>query len=391
LHNLSLHNSLKEFSMGEALMSRSRALAAINHELPDRIPVSVGGITTPKPYAERLNLSRTTDLPECGSGEGLYHLTEPEAQALKELRGALGLDLARCAPKYTGPELTKWFSHWGTIAQGPNDPGYSQSRIGNPLEGVTTLKQVESFAWPSVQTFDYAGLRKAAQEIGDKARVLSIGWEPVFNRVLDLFGMEDAMMKLHLQPEFIEAAVAHIEEHILARAERALRAAADLFDIFGWGDDFATHRGLFISPEHWRRFFAPSYRRLIELVKSYGLKFNLHCCGTFIDVLPDLVDMGVDIWHPCQVHLPGNEPEFLKREFGEHLTFCGAINTQNTLPFGTIEDVRREVRERIAVLGRGGGYICSPDHDVLPEVPVDNLFALLDEAKKNRNPLCVRE
>ena len=193
--------------------------------------------------------------------------------------------------------------------------------------------------------------------------------------------MEQGMINLHTQTQLIEAAVEHIEAFVLAKAKRALEAGADLLDMFGWGDDFATHRGLFISPGHWRRFFAPSYGRLIELVKSYGLKFHLHCCGTFVDVLPDLIEMGMDIWNPCQVHLPGNEPAFLKREFGQYITFCGAINTQHTLPFGTPEDVRQEVRERIAVLGRGGGYVCGPDHDVRPDVPVENLLAMIDEAK----------
>jgi len=349
----------------------------------------VGGITRPRPFAERLGLSSAPDLPEIASGERIV-VDSRSGKALSELYAALGSDFSGRAPKYCGPDLPEGLTHWGTIVQGPFDSGYGQDRQILPLADASSMADIERFPWPSPDDYDYVGIRSGAADLGDKARSLSIGWEPIFNRVLDLFGMEQGMINLHMQPQLIEAAVEHVEAFVLEKTRRALEAGVGSFDIFSWGDDFATHRGLFIRPSHWRRFFAPSYRRLIELVKRHDLKFNLHCCGTFVDVMPDLIDMGVDIWNPCQVHLPGNEPEFLKREFGKHITFSGAIDTQHTLPFGTQEDVRREVRERIDVLGRGGGYFCGPDHDVFPDVPVENLLALVDEVKSYRNEACTR-
>ncbi len=137
-----------------------------------------------------------------------------------------------------------------------------------------------------------------------------------------------------------------------------------------------------ISPEHWRRFLKPTYRKVFELLKSYGLKVWFHSCGQFRPVMSDLIDIGMDVWETVQTHLPGNEPEILKREYGEHITFYGGISTQRTLPFGTVDDVRREVRERIRVLGRGGGYIVGPDHGIMPDVPVENVLAMFDEARK---------
>ena len=100
------------------------------------------------------------------------------------------------------------------------------------------------------------------------------------------------------------------------------------------------------------------------------------------EIIPDLIEIGCDILEPTQVHLPGMAPLELKREFGMDMTFFGAICTQKTLPYGTPDDVRREVRERVRVLGKGGGYICSPDHTVLDDVPVENVLALYDEAKR---------
>jgi uroporphyrinogen-III decarboxylase len=95
-----------------------------------------------------------------------------------------------------------------------------------------------------------------------------------------------------------------------------------------------------------------------------------------------MIDMGMDVWETVQVHLPGNEPEVLKREYGQHLAFYGAINSQRTLPFGTPEDVRAEVRERIRVLGKNGGYICGSDHSIMADVPIENVLAMLDEARR---------
>ncbi len=175
----------------------------------------------------------------------------------------------------------------------------------------------------------------------------------------------------------------------MVRVERALQGADGACDTFWWGDDFADARGVMIGPDNWRRLFAPSYRRLLDLVHSYGLKFRLHCCGTFVDVMPDLVDMGLDLWETCQFHLPANDPKLLKNEFGQHITFCGGVNCQQTLPFGTPEEVRREVRELIDIVGRGGGYMCGPSHDISPDVPKENLFAMLDEIKNYYNPECV--
>jgi uroporphyrinogen decarboxylase len=277
---------------------------------------------------------------------------------------------------------------WGTKGIADNS-GYSESRGGHPFVGIESVREVERYRWPSPDDYDYAGLRGEFERAGSLARSLHLGWQPIFCRVLDLFGMQEAMVKMHTRPALIEATVAHVADFVLAAAERALRACGDLLDIYWYGDDFATQRGLMISPEHWRRFYAPAYRRIFELARSYGVKMWFHSCGSLVPVMPDLIDMGMQVWETCQVHLAGNDPATLKREFGRHIAFYGAINTQSTLPFGTVEDVRREVRERIAVLGRGGGYICGPDHTVMRGTPVENVLAWLDEAKANADPACV--
>jgi len=208
------------------------------------------------------------------------------------------------------------------------------------------------------------------------------GWLPLICTLFDLFGLEETLVNFHLGPRVIEAAVTRLEEFILEFTRRQLEATKGVADIYWYGDDFATQRGIMISPEQWRRYLLPTYRKIFALVREYGVKMWFHSCGTFRPVLPDLIDAGMDVWETVQVHLPGNEPEVLKREYGKDIAFYGAINSQQTLPYGTPEEVRAEVRERVRVLGKGGGYICGGDHSILPDVPIENVLAMIDEARK---------
>jgi len=199
---------------------------------------------------------------------------------------------------------------------------------------------------------------------------------------MDMFGMEESMILMHTEPKVIEAALSRIEDFLLRTMKRVLDAFAQQSFAFWVGDDFSTQRGMMLSPPMWRTFLKPVYRKLFDLIKSYGLLVWFHSCGTFRPVLPELIDIGMDVWETVQVHLEGNDPQVLKDEFGAHITFFGAINCQQTLPYGTPDDVRREVRERIRVLGKGGGYICGPDHSIQSNMPAENIAALYDEIRK---------
>jgi uroporphyrinogen decarboxylase len=196
--------------------------------------------------------------------------------------------------------------------------------------------------------------------------------------------MEETLVSLSLEPERIEAALGRIEEIILDFCRRMIAASGVRGEIFWFGDDFASQKGMILSPVQWRRFLKPVYARVFNLAKKHGMKVWFHSCGTFRPVFGDLIDIGMDIWETAQVHLPGNEPDVLKREYGKDITFYGGINSQTTLPYGTPEQVRSEVRERVRVLGKGGGYICSSDHAILADVPFDNVLAMIDEARKTQ-------
>jgi uroporphyrinogen decarboxylase len=181
------------------------------------------------------------------------------------------------------------------------------------------------------------------------------------------------------EPLLFEAALGQVFRHTFDYCQRFLAACGDALHILYLGDDFATQRGLMISPKLWRKYLKPRYARLFDLGKRAGKFVWFHACGDVTAVLPDLIDIGVDVWETVQLHTLPISPDQLKHEYGKHLTFFGGTNTQR-LPFATPEEVRAEVIRCIEALGEGGGYICGPDHHIKPDVPPANAIALFDSA-----------
>lgn len=364
--------------------SRERILKSLAHVQPDLTPIFMMSVEDKDAWLKRFSATDEVDL------------------WLK-----LGLDLVTVRVPYTaayaaqdrtifGQPIGNTYGSWGA--------GYSKERGHFPLQGATSVAEVEAFPWPNPSQFDYEAAALALQNLPpDKAKGLKLqyslhkpgqsretsarssgNWLPILCNLMDLFGIEETLVNLHAQPDLIKAAIAHLEDFTLEFARRALEATHNFVDTAHWGDDFSTQRGLMVSPAHWRKFLKPTYRKIFDLIKSYGLRAWFHSCGTFRPVMPDLIEMGMDVWETVQVQCPGNEPEVLKREYGRDITFYGAISTQTTLPYGTEEQVRAEVRDRIRVLGEDGGYICGNDHVILMDVPVQNVLAMLDEARRFR-------
>ena len=326
-----------------------------------------------------------------------------------ELRDELGLDIREVRPVYIGKNaeigLDLWGNKFGSVG-GAGGAGYSSTRNHHFLSNINSFSDINKFEWPSPDNFDFEVVTVALKSLpDDKAKLIRMayaadtpgqnrkeasrapragGWLPLLCTLFDIFGMEETLVNLHTNPKWIEAIIDHLEELLLGIEERLLEASRGSAEIFCFGDDFATQRGLLISPDHWRRFLKPTYSKIYSLAKKYGLKVWIHSCGSFRDVLPDMIDIGMDVWETTQVHLQGNNPEEIKHEYGQHIAFFGAISTQHTLPYGSPDAVRNEVRERIEILGRGGGYICGGDHTILDDVPISNIIALVDEAKRFR-------
>ena len=327
-----------------------------------------------------------------GTIAGLYRATVPGLEAylgvtgVEQVARSLNIDdrwLSLRSSFEDPPGSAHWRTVWGTSMK--SDGGattYSAESGPRPLREAATVQDVEAYAWPSPDEFVLEDATSACRADLESYSLVFGGVPPTFCTLSELMGMDTALMNMLLAPAVVEATVVRIAKIGLEVTQRALAQCGSLLHQFYLWDDVADSRGLLFRPKLWRRWIRPHLADQVAAIKRHGIVAHYHCCGVMAEIIPDLIDIGVDVLDPCQVHLPGMEPAWLKREFGQHITFWGGVNTQRTLPFGSAEDVRNEVRELVRTLGHDGGYVLSPDHSLMPDVPPGNIVALYDEGAK---------
>ena len=334
--------------------SRERQLAAIRHEPTDRISIDAISVENQAEVAKYLNIDPANVLDR------------------------LGIDGRILSAGYTGkardPENGIYFTEWGT----PSTGDYSTYRL-NPLESAESVSEVDKYPYPDPNQYNFESAGQWAKTLSEKYAIRGPYWQPLFCRACDLFGLEEALVKMVTQPAVFEAVIDRVFSYLAQFCENLLTACGDGMPIFCLGDDFATQRGIMMSPELWRKFLKPRYAKLFEIGKSKGKFVWFHSCGDITAVLPDLIDIGMDVWETVQLHTLPISAEELKKEYGKHITFFGGINTQR-LPFISPDEVKAEVINCINVLGKNGGYICGPDHHIKPDVSAENTVALFDTA-----------
>jgi uroporphyrinogen decarboxylase len=197
-------------------------------------------------------------------------------------------------------------------------------------------------------------------------------------------GLERFLMDLVECPDIAEAISRRAARFYQERALRALEASDGQIDIIGSGGDVGTQQGMMVSPALWRKHIKPYSTQLIKPFKEAGCKTFYHSCGSIVPVIPDLIEMGLDILDPLQPKAAGMDPVILKRQFGERLSFHGGVDVQELLPRGTPGQVAAEVRRVIDTLGAHGGYIVCSAHALQPDTPVENVLALFKTAQEYR-------
>ncbi len=206
----------------------------------------------------------------------------------------------------------------------------------------------------------------------DTFKIGSIGFS-MFERAWTLRGMENFLGDMLLEPNFAHALLDAICEFNLKIIEIALR-----YDIDGFcfGDDWGQQKGLIMGPKLWREFIKPCMARMYDRVKSAGLFVIQHSCGDILDIFPDLVEIGLDVYQTFQPEI--YDIRAVKKQFGKELSFWGGISTQRLLPFASPGEIKTKTREIMEVLGRGGGYIAAPTHAVPQDVPPENILAMIE-------------
>lgn len=196
---------------------------------------------------------------------------------------------------------------------------------------------------------------------------------------------DDWLMAHMLYPEYIQEVFEMQTQTMLKNLEIYRQAVGDRIQIV-WisGTDFGTQNGEFFRPEVFRELYKPYYQRINDWVhQNTPWKTFYHCCGSIVNYLDDFVEMGVDILNPVQLSARGMDAHMLKEKYGDKLVFWGGgVDTQQTLPFGTPEQVRQQVKERLEILSKGGGYVFAPIHNVVAKTPVENLIAMYEAVKE---------
>jgi uroporphyrinogen decarboxylase len=207
---------------------------------------------------------------------------------------------------------------------------------------------------------------------GDRFAVASIGYA-LFERAWSLAGMENVLAAMLNAPSFVHELLDRILAYDLEVTRRALSFG---IDGMRFGDDWGQQRGLIMGPVLWREFIKPRIARLYGLVHEHGKKVFIHCCGRVEEILPDLIECGVDVFNPFQPEVM--DVEDIKCRFGDTLTFFGGISTQKTLPFATPAETREETKRLLDRIGKNGGYIAAPAHDIPKDARPENIAAMIE-------------
>ncbi|MFZ2658665.1 MAG: uroporphyrinogen decarboxylase family protein [Victivallales bacterium] len=235
-----------------------------------------------------------------------------------------------------------------------------------PVENLHPVSDISRWeneiSIPDVSKMDWLSIKEKNENI-DRSEFLVQGFVEMglFERSYLLLGMENAMIAYIEHPNEMFSMIGAIADYKIELVRKFHEAAG--IDVLWYGDDWGTQNNLFMSPETWRTIIKPHTKRIYDAAKKLGIIVNQHSCGKIESVFGDIIEMGADIWNPCQ---PCNDLAGLKRLFGKRISFCGGIDSQFVLDRKgvTTDEVRAEVRLRIDQMAGGGGYIASPSHGV---------------------------
>ena len=281
---------------------------------------------------------------------------------------------------------------WGSLWE--RRPGAIYYEVVDSPIRTATIADLDRYPWPDLaHPGRFAGLRERAKAIQDAGyAVVALSGVSPFEQAYMSRGVEQWLLDLAGDPDFALALLRKITDLMKASVIRLLEEAGEYIDVLITGDDLGSQTATLISPRMYRRMIKPFHTEIYqEIKKRTKAKIFYHSDGNIYPLLGDLVEIGIDLLNPVQVNAGDmGDTARLKREFGDRLSFCGAIDTGWVLPHGTPEDVRAEVRRRIRDLGPGGGYILASVHCIQPDVPLENVIAMLDEAKiAGRYPLAL--
>jgi len=406
--------------MGE-MTSRERVTAALEHEETDRIPIDVGGtrISGISAVAYRSLLEYLGRDEEVRVYDIKQQLAMPSVEMIRRLGGDV-VQLTRLGPTTGMPflRIDRWregkltdgrpclvpegydpiFLEDGSLEIHRDGAVFARRPAGglyfdvvaNPLRDAETPEDIDAYVWPDPWSErEEAFLESEIERLYHGTDMALFGGLPVFDcSFFELgqyfFGFENLLMNFYLKRDMMEYWLDRVLEHHLGTLEKFLAVAGPYICAIQMNDDFGAQENMLISPELYREMIKPRQRKWIEFVKERTeAKIFLHCDGAVADILDDLVEIGVEILNPLQAGARGMEPEKIKKRYGRNLVLWGGgVDTQKTLPFGSVEEIRKEVEERISILAPGGGYVFATIHNIQSDIPPEKIIAVFETAKR---------
>ena len=352
---------------------RERILAALNRQPVDHMPVDIWH--TPEVVADLQRHFGVSDEFAMWRALGVDKIV----WVFMEYQAASG----EHAGSQVGAAKSASRTMWGVPLKPTTAGAAYYDEFGEaPMKDVETAEEIDAYPWwPDPDRFDYEGADQLARKAQQEYAVIG-PWVSFFEIYCQVRGLEQAMIDLALEPDLVDTILDRIESIQTEMMKRFFQRSADALDLVFISDDIAGQSNLLMSPDSWRHHLEPRMKRWCKLVHEHGLKVFYHTDGAAEGLIGPLIDCGIDVLNPIQHACPGMDTAGLKKKYGDRVIFHGGVDNQKVLPFGTPDDVREEVRMLKETLGGDGqGFICSSCHNIQAGTPVENILAMVDEAR----------
>jgi len=374
--------------------SRERVLLALNHQEPDRVPIDLGTSDTTMAAEVAVGVAQLLglDAPQAMAAAHPAAYVTPDACILV----ALGADVRlvpvsakqqpSLAPAVREVQLADGGMEWvhpdGTVFRRPAAT-WDVQLLTPAIRGELSAAEIDRIFPAGASTEEWAdaeGARAAVHEW--QAQGLAVQCNCIIMPVTGTSGgplsLEQWMLEFASQPDQLCRLMDRYLEQAFAWAESFYTAVGPVMDmVYGLGDDVASQLALWMSPNDYRRYIKPRHAEIIRFIKARtDAKIIHHCCGACREIIPDLIEVGVEVLNPTQTSAAGMEPFALKRDFGNDIVFWGGIDVIELLPFGTVTEVEDAVKTHIDALAPGGGYIFAPSHMIPRGTPPQNVLAM---------------
>jgi uroporphyrinogen decarboxylase len=373
--------------------SRERLHMTLDHQEPDYVPSDLGGTVLSSISHDLYRRLRVhLGLPELEVR--ISDIIQQIAVVDDDVRDLFRVDVRDVAPRSSAnfnigirddmPDYTYFHDEWGIGWKMPKVGGLYYDMFEHPLRGEITTADIEGYPWPDpADPARFTGLRKRsrhAAEVEHQGVIIGGLCAGIMEMVAWMRGFEDYFLDFAANTKLLEYFLDKMVELKMAYWERALAEGGEYVSAVVEADDMAGQNGMLISLRAYRNIVKPRHKKLFDFIKSRTqAKIFFHSCGSVRKVIPDLIEAGIDILNPVQVSAADMDSADLKREFGREITFWGgAVDTQNVLETGTVQQVKDDVRRRIEDLAPGGGFVFAPVHNIQRNVPPENVAAMWD-------------